>query len=133
MTREEKIRKLANKLYLKNKNKGALDNWLEAEKIIMRRSKLVKYIKMFLYLIVASGILNFLVQQKYLKREEALRKKYEIRKIIASLPASYYQETWNQWYAFRDKTPSAEYRRNIQRIVVEAKAVQSELPLLIQR
>ena len=53
-------------------------------------------------------------------------------KKISSIPASYYQEIWNQWYAFKDNMSSEKYRANLQAIVVEAKAIEIQLPLLFK-
>jgi len=89
-----------------------------------------RFIRHPLFLLFISGILIWGLQQNYLRNEKILERKYEIFKNITPLHTSYYQESWNQWYAFRDKKPSEEYRRNIQRIVVEAKDIQIQLPLL---
>lgn len=135
---ENKIKRLAYKLYLKRgqKNGEALNDWLKAERVIFNRGRFkdgfFKFIKHPLLLVIMSGIFIWLFQQKYIKNGELLRRKFEIIKIILPIHSSYYQETWNQWYAFQNKTPSVEYRRNIQRIIVEAKAIETQLPILFK-
>lgn len=138
MKTENKIAKLAYKFYLKRRCKEgqALADWLKAERIILRRNKVKNrffaFIRHSLFLLLFSGIAIWSLQQSYLKREKIIEKKYEISKSISSICASYYQEIWNHWFAFRDKTPSEEYRRNIQRIVAEAKAIETQIPIVFK-
>jgi len=101
----------------------------------------IKFIKFIWYdclkhpliLLAISGYAIWLLQQGYLKKEKIWEKKYEIFKTVSSLPASYYHEAWNEYYAFKKyKRSSGEYKRNIQCIVDEAKAIQIQLPLFFK-
>ncbi len=139
MDREDKIRKLAYHLHLKRnckEGKNDLDNWLKAEEIVSNRERFMngsfKFIKHPLLLIIISGVAIWSFQQSYIKNEEMLKRKFEVMKTVSPLYASYYQEIWNQWYAFRDKQQSEEYRRNIQRVVIEAKTIETQLPILFK-
>lgn len=85
-----------------------------------------------LFLLIISGIFIWNLQQHYLEKKDALQKKYDIFKSIATLHGAYYQEIWNEWYAFKDKQPSVEYRRNIQQIVLKAKGIEMEMPFLFK-
>ena len=136
--REDKIRKLAYHFYLKRncKEGNDLDDWLKAEGKVFKRERsingLFKFIKHPLLLIIISGIIIWCFQQRYIKNEETLKQKFEVMKKVSSVCASYYQEIWNQWFAFRDNQQREEYRRNIQRVVIEAKAIETQLPILFK-
>lgn len=142
MAIEDKIAKLAYKFYLKRegKNGSALDDWLKAERIILSQNRFIngffKFIRHPLSVIIISGILSSIFiwpfQQRYIKNEEMSKRKFEVMKMISPICASYYQETWNQWYAFQNKTPSEKYRGNIQGIVAEAKSIETQLPILFK-
>ncbi|MFA4888225.1 MAG: DUF2934 domain-containing protein [Candidatus Omnitrophota bacterium] len=138
MAKENKIRNLAYQFYEKRKGKDnlELDDWLKAEKMVLRKEKIsnvfFKFLRHPLFLLCISGVVIWGLQQSYLEREKLLAEKYEIFTKVSPIHSVYYQEIWNQWYAFRDKTPSEEYRRNIQRIVVEAKSIEIRLPILFK-
>lgn len=134
MTNEDKIRRLAYRLYEKRgRAQGKeLDDWLRAERIISGKTAFFNFIKHPLVVLIVSGVVIFLLQQMYLKNEKRLGKKYEIFKLISPTYVAYYQETWNQWYAFENKTPSEEYRKNIQRVVIEAKTIETQLPIVFK-
>lgn len=138
MNKKDKIRKLAYYFYLKGncKERNDLNDWLRAEEVISKRERFVngvfKFIKHPLCLIIISGSVIWISQQKYIENEEMLKQKFEVMKMVSPLCGSYYQEIWNQWYAFRDKQESEKYRGNIQRIVVEAKTMETQLPILFK-
>lgn len=70
-----------------------------------------------------SGLVIWVLQQRYLENQKILDKKYDLIKSVAIIPASYCQEIWNEWYAFKNSTPSTEYRANLQRIAAESNSV----------
>ncbi len=133
MDRENKIRKLAYRFYLKRDKKYNLElkDWLMAEEKIIRQERF-KLLRHPLFIIFITGFFVWPLQQQYMKNVEMQKIKFEILKRIPAVHASYYQEIWNQRFAFRDKTPSQEYRRNIQRLVVEATDIEMQLPFLFK-
>ncbi|MDD5432180.1 MAG: DUF2934 domain-containing protein [Candidatus Omnitrophica bacterium] len=63
MDRREEIKRLAESLYIRDgrKNDKTLDYWLKAERIVLRRQKILKYMIVAILLI---GIMSWLFQQK---------------------------------------------------------------------
>ena len=134
MIKEDKIRKLAHRFYVLRalKEGHALDDWLKAKIIICWQERIKACIKHPLFLLVLSGIIIFLFQRNYIKNEENLKLKYDILKKVSYVHTVYYQEMWNEWYAFRDKTSSEQYRKNIQNIVAESNSIASQLSLVFK-
>lgn len=140
MTTEKhnKIAKLAYRFYLRRgcRDGYALDDWLKAEKTIFTKiwfkDGFFKFLRHPLLLIFFSGFGIWILQQQFIKNEELLKKKFEVTKTILPVHASYSQEIWNHWFAFQNKTPSEKYRANIQRIVVEAKGIETQIPILFK-
>lgn len=140
MTTEKhnKIAKLAYRYYLRRgcRDGYVLDDWLKAEKTIFTKIWLkdgfFKFLRHPLLLIFFSGFGIWILQQQFIKNEELLKKKFEVTKTILPTYASYSQEIWNHWFAFQNKTSSEKYRANIQRIVVEAKGIETQISILFK-
>jgi|GEM_PF-2774015 len=132
MSSRNQIQNLAYILYLirGKKEGGALSDWRMAEKIIAWGNALLDFVKHPLILIIASGLFIWSIQQSYLLSQEKLRMRFETMKMVLPIYTNYYQEIWNEWYAFLNKQPSIEYRRNIQRTVAEAKSIEAQIPIL---
>jgi len=144
----DKVGKLAYWFYvMRGRKEGdALTDWVRAERVfvtmdriksgtekfaVTARKLLWKFLKYPLVVMLA-GLAIWVFQRQYIKSGEVLRNKFEIMRAAPSIYAAYYQETWNQWYAFRNRQPSEEYRRNIQRIAAEAKTIEVQLPVLFR-